>query len=74
MSLVYTVAMAKKTIGEVFRKARRELDLTQAELAEKAGIHPNTYAKVERDDQDPSLGTAKKVSKVLKLDLNKLPD
>jgi len=63
-----------KTAGEIFKEARLAKKLTQLEVAEKAEIHPNTYAKIERDVQDASFPTAKKLAKILNLDLNKLPD
>jgi len=52
-------------IGEKLKKARKELSLTQVEVAEKAGIHHNYYARIERDEVNPSLEVFKGIIKVL---------
>jgi transcriptional regulator with XRE-family HTH domain len=64
----------QQTQGEVFKAARLAKKLTQVEVSEKVGIHWNTYAKMERDLQDPTFQNLKKIAKVLNLDLNKLPE
>lgn len=63
-----------KTIGAIFKEARLKKGLTQVEVAEKAGLHWNTIAKVEREEQEPEFGTIKKIAKVLGIDISKLPD
>ena len=65
--------MSSKT-GQVLKDARISKGLTQLQLAKKAGIYPNTYAKIERGEQDPSFATVKKLAKVLDLDLSDIPD
>lgn len=62
------------TAGQLLKQARLQKDLTQLEVAEKADIHPNTYAKIERDEQEASFGTMKSLAKVLKLNLSDIPD
>lgn len=52
-------------IGHKLHSARRQSDVTQRELADKAGIDSNTYAKIERGDQTPSLETLEKIVKAL---------
>lgn len=67
--------MGKKlTAGEMFKHARLLKGLTQADVAEKAEIHQNTYAKIERDEQEASFSTAKRLALVLGLDLKDIPD
>ena len=63
----------KRTAGEIFKKARINKNLTQIEVAEKAQIHPNTYAKIERDEQDPSFATIKNLAKVLDVNISDIP-
>jgi transcriptional regulator with XRE-family HTH domain len=63
-----------KTTGAIFKEARLKKGLTQVEVAEKAGIHWNTVAKVEREEQEPEFATIKKISKVLGVDISTLPD
>ena len=65
--------MSKQTTGSVLKNARLELRLTQQELADKAGVHINTYARVERDEQEPTFDTVKRLAKVLKIRLEDIP-
>ena len=53
--------------GNKLKEAREKLGLTQAELAEKVGIHVNFYARLERGEEKPSVETVKKLSKILKI-------
>lgn len=52
-------------IPENLSKLRKQLRYTQKEVAEKAGLNPNYYAKVERGDGVPSLKTLYKITKAL---------
>ena len=42
-------------IGSRLREAREKRHLTQAEMAEKLGIHTNSYGNFERGTERPSL-------------------
>lgn len=64
---------AQKTAGQILREARLDKDLTQVEVATKAGIHPNTYAKIERGENKPSSESIKKLIKVLGIESSKIP-
>lgn len=52
-------------VGKRLKKLRLEKGLTQAKLAEKAGLHTNSYAKIERGLRTPTNETIKKLSKAL---------
>jgi len=52
-------------IGKNIKKARKAKGLTQVEVAEKVGIHPNYFAKIERGEIQPVLDTLEKIFKVL---------
>ncbi len=54
----------KATIAKNLKDARERLQLTQSELAKKAGINGNTYAKIERSG-GLKLETLKKLAKAL---------
>ena len=41
-------------IGRVIESLRRGKQMTQEDLAEKAGLEPNTISRIERDDVVPS--------------------
>ena len=57
---------ATKQIARNLKKARRQQGLTQVELAKKAGIHSNHYAKIERGEVKPSIELVEKIIKALK--------
>lgn len=54
-------------LGKNLRKARESTSLTQVELAEKADIHPNYYARVERGEANPSQEILYRITKALKV-------
>lgn len=39
-------------LGRALRQARRERDLSQEEVARRAGVHPNHVGRIERGSQD----------------------
>lgn len=59
--------MEKTKIGKNLKKLRKEKQLTQVELAEKAKISSNYYARIERDEENPSLEVLKDIAKALKV-------
>lgn len=64
---------ASRSAGQIFKDARKKNGLTQLEVANKAGIYPNTYAKIERGEQIPSFATVKKIAKVLDINVSDIP-
>jgi len=54
-----------KQIASKIKQIRLEKDLTQVELAKKATINSNYYAKIERSDLKPSIETLEKIIKAL---------
>lgn len=44
---------SRKELGEKLRQVREHAGLTQAEVAEKADIHVNYYARIERGEENP---------------------
>lgn len=63
--------MAKK-LPQLLLEARDKQELTQIQVAKKAGIYPNTYSRIERGEQKPSIPTLRKLAKALDLDLSDL--
>ena len=55
----------KQEIAARLRNIRLKKELTQVEVAEKARINSNYYAKVERGEALPSVLTSKKIVKAL---------
>lgn len=54
-------------IGKKLKEARKKLGMSQVEVARKAGISVNYYARIERDEENPTLGTIERMVKVLKV-------
>lgn len=55
-------------IGERLRKQRTRRALTQAELAEAAGVTTATVARIERDEIEPRMTTLRKLARALDVD------
>lgn len=57
--------MSPTNIKKNLKKLRKKLGLTQIEVAKKADISVNYYARMERDEVNPSLEVFKRVVKAL---------
>jgi len=62
----------KWLFGRAVRKRRRELDLSQEEFAECAGLHRNYISDSERGDRNPSLENIHKLAKALDIKVSAL--
>lgn len=49
------------------KQARLLLDLKQTEMAEKLGIHVQTYRKIEQNPNLATIEQAKKISEIVKM-------
>ena len=58
-----------ETIGQRLRQLRKEKDLTQEELAEKAGINAKYYVQIERGRRNLSIGCLRQISDGLEVPL-----
>ena len=58
--------------GKAVRRRRRELDLSQEELAERAELHRTYISSVERGRMNPSLENVEKIAKALAIPLSAL--
>ena len=52
-------------LGDRIRTRRKELDLSQGELAERAGLTASFISQVERDVTSPSIDSLYKISQAL---------
>jgi transcriptional regulator with XRE-family HTH domain len=57
----------RKKLGDKVRKAREKARLTQAEVAERAGINSSYYAQIERGEVNLSIDKLQGIAKVLKI-------
>ena len=58
-----------KKLAKILKDAREKAGLTQAEVAEKAGIHFNYYARVERGEVTPRVDIVENLARALKINL-----
>jgi transcriptional regulator with XRE-family HTH domain len=52
-------------VGEKLKALRIEQALTQEELANRAGVAPNTVARLERNETEPHMSTVRKLANAL---------
>lgn len=57
----------KKIMGQKLKEIRQRKIMTQAEVATKANITINYYARIERGEENPSLEVLKGLVKALKI-------
>ena len=60
------------TLGMMIRRRRRQLELTQQQVARRAGVRANYVGYLERDLRRPSTAVLVKLAKVLDLDREEL--
>ena len=58
---------SQEQLGKKIKKARQKAELTQVQVAEKAGIHVNYYARIERGEENPSFDVIESIAKALKV-------
>ena len=57
----------KKQFGKNIREVRENGGFTQQQVADRASMHVNYYARIERGEENPSFETLKKIMKALKI-------
>jgi transcriptional regulator with XRE-family HTH domain len=65
-------AEINKRFGKALRRRRRELDLSQEELAERAELHQTYISDIERGGRNPSLENVEKLAKALDISIARL--
>lgn len=66
--------MEEKSFGRFIRQRRRELDLTQEELARRVGCAAITVRKIEAEDARPSVQIAERLAMALAIPLSERAD
>lgn len=59
--------MGDVKLGKTLKEARLKMDLTQKQVAEKIGKHPNWYSRFERGEENALQETRDTIFKVLKI-------
>ena len=58
---------SQKQLGKNIRIARNKIGLTQKQVADKAKMHVNYYARIERGEENPSYEALEKIIKALEV-------
>ena len=58
--------------GEIIRAKRKERDMTQVELAFRAGINPATLSQLETGVRTPTMATVEKIAAALNMTVSEL--
>ncbi len=69
MNMDSQINSLRVTIGEQIRLRRKELMITQPDLADIAGISINTLYKIERGQANPTIEVLGKILDVLGLEI-----
>ncbi len=62
-----TISKDKKIMGQKLKYIRQGKNMTQADIALKAGITINYYARIERGEENPSFEVIKGLTYALKV-------
>ncbi|MBU1000621.1 helix-turn-helix domain-containing protein [Patescibacteria group bacterium] len=62
----------RKQLGKNLKKARLKTRMTQKEVANRAKIHPNYYARIERGEANPSQEKLFGITRALKVKSSKI--
>ncbi len=62
----------KKIFGNRVREIRKEENLSQEELGDRAGIHPSYLGGIERGERNLSIENIEKIALGLKVDIKEL--
>ena len=65
---------SQKKIGQKLKKTRLDQKMTQVDVAVKARISTNYYARIERGEVNPSIDVFEDIVKALKVKSSKIID
>ena len=61
-------------LGENLREARKKLELTQEQVAERSGVQAGEISRIEAGKRDPQISTVLKLAKALEIAPGRLLD
>lgn len=73
--MILIVGMSKQeliTLGKIIREKREAQNITQVELASRAGVDRNYIGMVERGERNPSYLSLQKIAQGLGIPVNEL--
>lgn len=62
--------MGDRKLGKVLKEERKKLKFTQKQVADKAGVNANWYARFERGEENASQDTRDTILKILKIKIS----
>ena len=62
----------RKLLGQAIRQYRKQVNLTQEQLGEKAGLNPKYIGEVERAEKNISFDALMRIVGVLKISISHL--
>ena len=62
----------RKLLGQAIRQYRKQVNLTQEQLGEKAGLNPKYVGEVERAEKNISFDALMRIVAVLKISISNL--
>lgn len=60
---------SQNQLAKILKKTRTKAKLTQAQVAKKADITTNYYARIERGEVNPTVDVVDSIAKALKMNL-----
>lgn len=60
--------------GKNLRAARKKLDLTQEEVAQRSGVEQGEVSRIERGIRDPQISTVEKLAAAVEVPVSRLFD
>lgn len=61
-------------LGKNLRAARKKLDLTQEQVAERSGVQAGEVSRIERGQRDPKVSTLEKLAAAVEMPPGRLLD
>lgn len=61
-------------LGKNLRAARKKLDLTQEQVAERSGVQAGEVSRIERGLRDPQVSTVEKLAAAVQVSPGRLLD
>jgi transcriptional regulator with XRE-family HTH domain len=61
-------------LGANLRAARKKLDLTQEQVAERSGVQAGEVSRIERGKRDPQISTLEKLAAAVEVPPGRLLD
>jgi transcriptional regulator with XRE-family HTH domain len=54
-------------LGANLREARKKLDLSQEQVAERSGVHATEVSRIEAGKRDPQVSTVERLAKAVEV-------